>query len=185
MQEKKGLRGLGLFFGWSAVNSDRGSRHDRRSVWNSRLVLLALAAATVAIAPIRVPANSRTAHIPSDLKPLVDVHEFMEHVVDNTFAKVKQGLADEPVDFKAWRAVRDASLLLGESGNLLLIRKPDAADSAEWSKLSIAMRESGDALTKAAKSKDYDASRKTYLAVVQSCNQCHIKFTDGEPKIEP
>jgi hypothetical protein len=147
----------------------------------------ALIAATIAtsIAPIRLSAGSHAAP-PSrnDLKPLVDVHEFMEHVVEGTFATVKNGLNDRPADAKAWRLVRDASLLLGESGNLLLIRKPEAADDAEWSKRAIALRESGDALGKAAKTRDYGASRKAYVTLVQACNQCHAKYgDDGEPKI--
>ena len=121
-----------------------------------------------------------------DLKPLVDTHEFMEHVVEGTFATLKKGLSEKPADENAWRSVRDTSLLLGESGNLLLIRKPDDADASDWSKLCIALRESGDTLSKTAKAKDYDASRQAYLALVHACNACHTKYgDDGEPKIVP
>jgi hypothetical protein len=152
----------------------------------------ALIAATIAtsVAPIRLSAGSHAEApvAPNDdaLKPLIDAHEFMEHVVTGTFDTVKKGLREKPSDARAWRAVRDSSLLLGESGNLLLIRKPAGADAAEWAKLSVALRESGDALAKAAKAKNYDACRTAYLAVVRSCNQCHVQHgDDGEPKIEP
>jgi hypothetical protein len=155
-------------------------------------LIAALIAATIAtsVAPVRLSAGPE---MPADavadrsqLRPLTDVHELMEHVVATAFENAKSGLAEKPADAKSWRAVRDVSLLLGETGNLLLIRKPDAADEAEWTKLSIAMREAGDALTNAAKAKDYDSSLRTYRALVQSCNQCHAVFgDDGEPKIEP
>jgi cytochrome c556 len=148
----------------------------------------ALLAALVAIsvAPIHSTIGAGRGGIQHDLKPLVDTHEFMEHIVEGTFDMLKKGLSAKPADAKAWRSVRDMSLILGESGNLLLIRKPDDADAADWSKLAISLRESGDALSKAAKAKDYDATRKAYLVLVQSCNACHIKYgDDGEPKIMP
>jgi hypothetical protein len=120
------------------------------------------------------------------LKPLVDVHELMEHIVEGGFESVKGGLRDRPADAKVWRSIRDSSLLLGECGNLLLMRKPDQANESEWNNLSIALRQAGDSLTKAAKDKDYDASRRAYAALVQTCNQCHTKYgDDGEPRIEP
>lgn len=150
-------------------------------------VAAALLAALIAtsVAPTR-PTVGASRDTTYDLKPLVDTHEFMEHMVEGTFATLKQRLNEKPADAKAWRSVRDTSLLLGESGNLLLIRKPDDADTTEWSKLSIALRESGDTLSKAAKAKDYDASRKAYLALVHACNACHTKYgDDDEPKIEP
>jgi hypothetical protein len=148
----------------------------------------ALLAALIAtsVAPIRPTIGGSRGAVQHELKPLVDTHEFMEHVIEGTFATLKAGLTEKPADAKAWRSVRDASLLLGESGNLLMIRKPDDADAADWSKLSIALRESGDDLSKAAKAKDYDASRKAYLVLVHACNTCHTKYgDDGEPKIVP
>ena len=147
--------------------------------------LLAALIAT-ALAPTRPLVRASGAAEQHHLKPLVDAHEFMEHVVEGTFATLKKGLSEKPNDSKAWRIVRDASLLLGESGNLLLFRKPDDADAADWSKLSIALRDSGDAVSKAAKAKDYDASRTAYLLLVHACNACHSKYgDDGEPKIMP
>ena len=146
---------------------------------------LVAAAIATAVAPVRPPAvasGSPTA----DLKPLVNSHEFMEHVVAGTFELVKNGLRNKPPDARAWRSVRDASLLLGESGNLLLIRKPDDVDPSEWSRLSIGLREAGDALTRTAKAKDFEASRAAYSVLVRSCNECHTKYgDDGEPRIQP
>jgi hypothetical protein len=192
-----------VFFGSAPISAGHRLRPDpppekdcrhcrspllRRPMGDLSILLVAALVVTAIPASLTTtrPAAGPRASDASELKPLADVHEFMEHVVDGTFATVKNGLKERPVDAKAWRAVRDASLLLGECGNLLLIRKPDGADGAEWSKLSTALRESGDVLTKAAKSKDYDASRKALLALVESCNQCHVKYgDDGEPNIEP
>ena len=140
-----------------------------------------------AVAPIRSTAQThRPAENSLDLRPLANVHEFMEHVVEGNFATLKKALSEKPVDAQTWRSVRDTSLLLGESGNLLLIRKPDDANASDWSKRSIALRDAGDALSKAGKAKDHDASRRAYRLLVQACNDCHSKYgEDGEPKILP
>ena len=147
-------------------------------------MLAALIATALAPAWPTVRANGAGGQ--HDLKPLVSTHEFMEHVIEGTFATLKKGLSEKPADEQVWRSVRDTSLLLGECGNLLLIRTPDDADASDWSKLCIALRESGDIVSKAAKGKDYDASRSAYLELVHACNACHTKYgDDGEPKIVP
>jgi cytochrome c556 len=147
--------------------------------------IIASAIAT-AVVPLRLATAARPVPSAAELKPLVDTHELMEHVVEGAFKELKKGVSGPPADAATWRRVRDASLLLGESGNLLLIRKPDDADSGEWSRLSIAMRQAGDKMSKAAKAKNYDATRAAYGELVQSCNSCHAKYgDDGEPKIDP
>ena len=120
------------------------------------------------------------------LEPLVDVHDLMESVVGGAFEATKNGLGEKPADRKAWKRVYSMSVLLGESGNLLLFRKPEDADSNQWRTLAVGLRDKGQELMEAAKAKDYDTARKAYCRVVDSCNKCHEKFaTDGEPKIEP
>ncbi len=149
----------------------------------------ALAAATIAVSISSARSPSRIAGEMTQqaaLKPLVNVHELMEHVVEHPFTALKTGMKEKPADAKAWRSVRDTSLLLGETGNLLLMRKPEDADAKEWVSLCISLRDSGDALSRAAKAKDFDAGKKAYLVMVNSCNQCHAQYgDDGEPKIEP
>ena len=119
-------------------------------------------------------------------EPLVDVHELMESVVGKAFEGAKKGLSEKPADRKAWSSVFSMSVLLGESGNLLLFRKPEDAEPKQWKALAVGLRDRGQDLIQATKAKDYDASKKAYTAVVEACNKCHTKFaTDGEPKIEP
>jgi hypothetical protein len=118
--------------------------------------------------------------------PLTDVHGLMEYVVEGNFEDLKAAVKERPADAKAWRRVYSLSTMLAESGNLLLMRKPDEANAKEWTSLSVGLRKSGGELMKAAKTKDFDATRRTYVAMVESCNQCHAKYgDDGEPKIMP
>ena len=122
----------------------------------------------------------------SGLEPLVDVHELMESVVGKAFEGAKKGLGEKPADRKAWGSVYSMSVLIGESGNLLLFRKPEDADAKQWNTLAVGLRDRGQELIQATKAKDYDSAKKAYRAVVDACNKCHTKFaTDGEPKIEP
>ncbi len=133
------------------------------------------------------PGSSRDAARTNDgPKPLVDVEQLMEHVVNPGFLAAKECLREKPADAKSWKAVQSASIILGESGNLLLFRKPADADMNEWTALSVELRDAGDRLIKAARAKDFDAAKTAYRAVVASCNKCHERFgDDGEPKIEP
>src|SRR5262245_18130875 len=54
-----------------------------------------------------------------------DMHESMEYVFEPTYKRLKPAMASAPADNKGWKAIKADSLILAESGNLLLIRQPD------------------------------------------------------------
>jgi hypothetical protein len=114
----------------------------------------------------------------------VSMHDFMESVFQSPYRRLKAALAAEPKDAAAWKAVRSDALILAEGGNLLLVRKP-MKDSDEWAKHSAASRDAGAALFKAAKAKDYPATKKAYEAMLGHCNACHKKFEDGQHMLAP
>ena len=149
-------------------------------------VVLAITGGLIALSGAWVSPAFRGGADQDDLKPLVDVEHLMESVVNPAFASVKKGLGEKPENRKSWKQIHSASIVIGESGNLLLFRKPEEADAKAWTSLSVGLREAADGLVKATRAQDYDASTKAYLAVVNACNKCHGKFgEDGEPKIEP
>mgnify|MGYP001815953468 CR=1 FL=1 len=113
-----------------------------------------------------------------------DVHEFMEYAFEPTFAQLKQALAQEPAERKAWVPVKAASLLLAENGNLLMLRPPEE-EADDWNRLSAELRDSGRELYQAAKTRDYPTTRKKYVNFVQKCNACHNQYADGEHLQEP
>lgn len=108
-----------------------------------------------------------------------DMHEFMEYVFQPTFKHLKSAMAAAPSDNQGWKAIKADSLILAEGGNLLLIRQPQA-DTAEWTKHSVQVRDIGGQLYRAAKAKDFTASRRHYETMIQHCNACHRQYADGE-----
>lgn len=145
---------------------------------------LALALGALALtAPTR--AAEKEKEKPPALVPVdVNMHDFMEGMFQAPYRRLKVALAAEPKDAAGWKAVRSDALILAEGSNLLLTRLPKA-DADLWSKHSVASRDSGADLLKAAKAKDYPAARKAYEAMLGHCNACHKKFEDGKHILAP
>lgn len=113
-----------------------------------------------------------------------DMHEFMEYVFEPTFQRLKAAMAQEPADGKGWKPIKAESLVLAEGGNLTLLRGP-SEEKAAWDELCVQVREHGKALYTAGRKRDFAAARESYVAMVKSCNACHMKFAGGEHILEP
>ena len=119
------------------------------------------------------------------LEPVVDsMHQFMEYVFEPNYKLLQQHLASEPQDKKGWKPVKAASLMLAESGNLLLIRTPEE-DGARWNEMSVAVRQLAGELYQTARTRDYATAHKQYQALLQKCNTCHEEFAEGEHQLQP
>lgn len=113
-----------------------------------------------------------------------DMHEFMEYVYQPTFKRLKAAMASEPANNQAWKTIKADSLILAESGNLLLFRKP-TEDVSDWVQHSVQTRDFGGKLYRAAKAKDYKTAQENYVAMIKNCNACHHQFAGGEHILEP
>lgn len=113
-----------------------------------------------------------------------DMHHFMEYVFEAPYVRLKASLAQAPADKKAWRAVKEDSLLLAEVTTLLAARGPEK-DGADWQKHTLATRKDASALYQAARASDFATARKAYTAMLQQCNACHKQFADGEHQLKP
>lgn len=130
------------------------------------------------------PAPARAAE-KAELVPVpVNMHDFMEGMFQAPYRRLKPAMAAEPKDNAGWKAIRSDALILAEGSNLLLTRKPEK-DAAEWSKFSAASRDAGADMVKAAKAKDFAATKKAYEAMLGHCNACHKKFEDGKHILAP
>jgi hypothetical protein len=112
------------------------------------------------------------------------MHDFMEGVFQGPYRRLKAAIAAEPKDNPAWKTIRSEAIILAEGGNLLLIRKPEK-DAEKWSEYSIASRDAGAELFKAAKKKDYAEARKAYEKMITHCNACHKQFDEGKNQLMP
>ena len=124
---------------------------------------------------------------PTKLKPVEpDMHEFMEYVFQPTFRRLHAAMSAIPENNNGWKAIKADALILAEGGNLLLMRSPDDKEqAATWNGHSVTVRDFGGQLYQAAKKKDFVGARKRYVAMVQSCNACHIDFAGGKHQLKP
>lgn len=112
------------------------------------------------------------------------MHDFMEGVFQGPYRRLKQSMSTEKKTNATWKAIRGEALILAEGGNLLLLRKPKK-DVEDWLKYSVASRDAGAELFKAAKKKDTEGAMKSYRSMLQQCNACHKQFDNGKNQLEP
>ena len=121
------------------------------------LVIL-LPLACVALLPMTEAANSGSSD-QHKMQPVEsDVHEFMEYAFEPFFEQLKSSLAAPPPDKKAWVPVKANSLVLAESGNLLMLRGP-ADHRAEWNHLAAELRKQGQTLYQSAKKRNFETTK--------------------------
>jgi len=78
-----------------------------------------------------------------------------------------------------WSAVRNAALVVTESGNLLMI-EPRVRDRDEWLTLARALVDAGDVARKAAEAKDRKAVFDAGADLYDACVNCHKIYLVGE-----
>ena len=77
-----------------------------------------------------------------------------------------------------WKAVRNAAMVIAESGNLLMI-EPRAPDRDQWMKLARGLVEAGQRARAAAESKNRTAVFDAGAEVYDACVACHSKYMPG------
>lgn len=111
------------------------------------------------------------------LDPVAETRLLMEGLAQPNFKSLDKLLKDEPADAEAWQFARGQSLLIAETGNLLMLRPPKSAAAEDaWMKRATDLREKATALARAAAAKDSIKGRAALHAVAASCNRCHETF---------
>jgi hypothetical protein len=159
--------------------------HARTFLPVSALILFGFWIAQVGMAPPKSVAAAEKAEEAATPRPVnTSMHDFMEGVFQAPYRRLKTSMSAEPKDNAGWKAIRSDALILAEGGNLLLLRKP-AKDGGEWAKYSIASRDAGAELFKAAKAKDFAKAKKAYETMLTHCNACHKKFDEENHQLKP
>jgi cytochrome c556 len=115
--------------------------------------------------------------IPPRLDPVAETKLLMEGLAQPNFRSVDKLLKDEPAEAEAWQFARGQSLLIAETGNLLMLRPPKSASAEDaWMKRATDLREKATSLARATAAKDPVKGRAALLAVAVSCNRCHETF---------
>ena len=112
-----------------------------------------------------------------DQKPVADLTQLMQAMVIPASNAIFDVARNAPADDAAWKKVERNAVLLGESGNLLLIRGR-AKNTAEWQDSSRALIEAGEVVLAAVKRRDADAVVEAGNIIIDSCETCHLAHWD-------
>ena len=86
-----------------------------------------------------------------------------------------------PGNDKEWMAVQRSAVLLGESGNVLMMRGR-ARDQGEWIADAKMLVDAGTAAYRAARMKDVNALTAVEASINASCVSCHKQY---RPNVHP
>ncbi len=113
-------------------------------------------------------------------EPVAETKLLMEGLADPNAKALAKLLAAKPKDAEAWAFARGQSLLLAETGNLLLMRPPKARASEDtWMGHAGDLRDHATTLARAAGAKDYLQARAALANLANACNRCHQSFRVG------
>jgi len=125
---------------------------------------------------------------PPPFKPVADVKQLMQGAIDPSADVIweatgtiisKDGVLERrPKSQAEWDTVRNAAIMLTESGNLLMMT-PRAKDGDVWMKRSQEMIDTGLAAWKAAEAKNVDQLFTIGGDVYEACSHCHQEYMDA------
>jgi cytochrome c553 len=161
-------------------------------IGSRRLRLLAGAALLLAVAPATPQAPQRPAPpsrgAPPKLEPVAETRLIMEGLAQSNFRGAERLLRQKPADAETWAFLRGQALLLGETGNLLLMRPPKNAGESAWMERATDLRTAATRLARTAGESDFERSRAAFVELAAACNRCHERFrvpTKVTPFAEP
>lgn len=158
-------------------------KHNVRYLLTAGLILgMGVALTASHTSPTQAADDSKKTAAGVPVEP--DMHEFMEYVFQPTYRRLKSALSTEPENNQVWKAIKSDSLILAEGGNLLLLHTPKD-EGAGWNQHSVQVRQFGGELYKAAKAKDFEASKAKFASMLKNCNACHKQFDNGKHQLKP
>ena len=123
--------------------------------------------------------NSKEAADEEAFAPIDNMHHFMEYICEPSYKGLKQVLATEPADRKAWKVFKNHALVLAETSALVAERGPEKeAEAKQWNTIALAVYKHGKDLYKS--SGKYDDAKKHYGLMIDNCNKCHTVFAKGK-----
>ncbi|MFL5340181.1 MAG: cytochrome c [Gemmataceae bacterium] len=113
---------------------------------------------------------------PPRLLPVAETKLVCEGLNQANFAGLERILKGDRIDPDTWTFARGQALLIGEAGNLLMMRPPKNGGQNAWMQAGSDLRESASALAKVVARHDVAASRAGLINLANSCNSCHQTF---------
>ena len=104
----------------------------------------------------------------------------MKLLVDPIFEDLKDAIENPPEKRKDWRSLYIAAFNLAEVSNLSFSRTGnDYMETDEWTAFVVKTRTEMIDLAETVRTRpEYPILKEKFIAVMQSCNDCHVKFSD-------
>jgi hypothetical protein len=112
------------------------------------------------------------------MQPIASVKQVMQSILtpqSNIMFRVE---VEAPKDDDAWVAVQNATLILAETGNLLMM-DGRAVKRDDWMRFAKGLRDTSVIAYKAAMAKDPDAVVAAGQLVVDTCATCHDQYLES------
>lgn len=143
----------------------------------SRILLLMLGLALLFTSDAESqPAPRNAKAIVPKLEAVAETPLLMEGLLQPNFRGLEKILRGVPKDAETWTFARGQSLLIAETGNLLLLRPPREKGQEAWANRSVELRDAATRLARFAAEKDTIRARTSLVEVADVCNRCHESF---------
>jgi cytochrome c556 len=110
------------------------------------------------------------------LEAVAETQLLMEGIAQPNLRGLEKMLKGKAPDAEGWVFARGQALLIGETGNLLLMRPPKNQGRDAWMSRAVELRESATKLARFAAAKDLLHCRESLVEMAGSCNRCHETF---------
>ena len=116
-----------------------------------------------------------------DPQPVGTMSQLMVSMVYPAANNILLSIHREPRDDQEWAALERSAVLLGESGNVLMM-PGHAMGQGEWMTQARVLVDMGAAASKAARAKDVEALAAVSEPLNASCTTCHKRY---RPNVHP
>ncbi len=112
------------------------------------------------------------------LEAVAETKLLMEGLANANFQGLDKLLRQQPTKVQTWQFIRGQSLIVSETGNLLMLRPPKTEPArTAWFQKATNLRDAALAVAKSASQKDFNNTRVNFVKLANACNSCHRTFS--------
>ncbi|MGF1583353.1 MAG: hypothetical protein ACFCD0_28875 [Gemmataceae bacterium] len=124
------------------------------------------------------PSRAQQQRFEPKLEAVAETKLLMEGLAKANFQGLDRLLREQPTKLETWKFIRGQSLLVAETGNLLMLRPPKTEPARTvWFQKATELRKAGLAVATSASQKDFNTTRVNFVKLANACNSCHKSFS--------
>jgi hypothetical protein len=122
---------------------------------------------------------------PSGPAPVVEAGDLMRLFNKPLYTHLKEAMEREPNSKEGWDTIHERGLQAAEVANLVAMRRAKPPQD-QWLEGALNLQQAGLTLAKAAEARDWGATERAYVALINQCNGCHEARAPGKaPMLKP